>query len=436
MLRWKSSLKPAAAAPATDYRATVLADNPLFYYRLGEASGTDAYDEVATANNATYHNTPALGQTGAISGDSNTAVKFDESSAEYAETVTLSSETSLRPCTIECFVKIDGASDAWAGIVFYRGTNADASGLNIKDSVQGKLGYHWNNTSVYSYDGAPTLANNTWYYIAFVLEHDKATFHVIEEDGTRTTTVNTTSHAALDASNDGWFIGKDSAGTRYFNGTIDEVAIYDQALSQSTVVAHAAAAGYTSSTYLIEENFEGTGTPTSWSSTGTVDYDSTPPASSPNGGEVMEITNNSNYAEFSTTGANLYFQFRLDTLPYAANDWVGLLDASGSILAGIVIQTDGGVRLQMDNTYSTMSDTISVNQWYHARLVYVSGGPSTLEINTTGTFSGDGTDYVEHTDSDATAAVATARIRGPRGGVRTGYYDRVISSSNTIGNNP
>tara|TARA_R100001015_G_C4627158_1_gene186541 strand:+ start:1148 stop:2404 length:1257 start_codon:yes stop_codon:yes gene_type:complete len=191
-----------------------------------------------------------------------------------------------------------------------------------------------------------------------------------------------------------------------------------------------------STTYLLEENFEGTGTPTSWSSTGTVDYDSTPPASSPNGGEVMEITDRTNYSEFSTTGSNLYFQFRLGTLPFAANDWVGLLDGSGSILAGIVIQPDGGVRLQMDNTYSTMSDTISVNQWYHARLVYVSGGPSTLEINTTGTFSGDGTDYVEHTDSDATAAVATARIRGPRGGVRTGYYDRVISSSNTIGNNP
>ncbi len=51
MLRWKSSLKPAAAAPATDYKATVLADNPLFYYRLGEASGTNAYDEVAAANN-------------------------------------------------------------------------------------------------------------------------------------------------------------------------------------------------------------------------------------------------------------------------------------------------------------------------------------------------------------------------------------------------
>ena len=433
----------ALSGGGTSYKDTVLADNPLFYYRLGEASGDTSgnmYDEVATSNNGTYYNTPTLGQTGAISGDSNTSVKFEEANAEYADTVTLSSETSLLPCTIECFIKTDGASDSNAGIVFIRGS-VPASGLNMygaSTSVR-RLGYHWNNGSAtYGFSSGPTFADNTWYYVALVIESTKATFYMIDESGTLTTpAVKTTTHAAIDVSSNGWTIGRDAFGSnRSFQGWVDEVAIYDQAFSQSKVVAHAAAAGFASSTYLIEENFEGTGTPTSWSSTGTVDYDSTPPASSPNGGEVMEISDNSNYAEFSTTGANLYFQFRLDTLPYAANDWVGLLDASGSILAGIVIQTDGGVRLQMDNTYSTMSDTISINQWYHARLVYVSGGPSTLEINTTGTFSGDGTDYVEHTDSDATAAVATARIRGPRGGVRTGYYDRVISSSNTIGNSP
>ena len=229
----------------TSYKDTILADNPLFYYRLGEASGTNAYDEVATTNNGTYYNTPTLGQTGAISGDSNTSVKFEEANSEYAETVTLSSETSLLPCTIECFVKIDGASDAWAGIVFFRGTGS-ASGLNIKSNDQGKLGYHWNNTSVYQYGSAPTLSDDTWYYVALVVESTKATFYVIEEDGTLTTAVNTTSHAALDASSNGWKIALDDATTRYFNGTIDEVAIYDQALSQSTVVAHAAAAGYTS----------------------------------------------------------------------------------------------------------------------------------------------------------------------------------------------
>ena len=131
MLRWKSSLKPAAAAAAANYRSTIMEDNPLFYYRLGEASGTTPYDEVAAASNGTYYNTPDLGQTGAISGDSNTSVKFKEASSEYADTVTLTSETSLLPCTIECFIKTDGASDSYAGILFARGT-VNASGLNLR----------------------------------------------------------------------------------------------------------------------------------------------------------------------------------------------------------------------------------------------------------------------------------------------------------------
>ena len=230
----------------TSYRSTVLADNPLFYYRLGEASGTDAYDEVAAGNNGTYYNTPDLGETGAVSGDSNTSVKFKEASSEYATTVTLT-ETSLLPCTIECFVKLDGASDGNAGIVFYRATNAQASGLNLYGSST-KLGYHWNGSSAtYGFSSGPTLADNTWYYVALVVEATQATIYTIEENGTLATpAVNTTTHTALDASGDHWLIGLDDATTRYFQGTIDEVAIYDQALSQSTLVAHAAAAGFTS----------------------------------------------------------------------------------------------------------------------------------------------------------------------------------------------
>lgn len=244
MLRWKSSLKPAAA---TDYRATVLADNPLFYYRLGEASGIDAYDEVATTNNGTYYNTPDLGETGAISGDSNTSVLFEQANSESAETVTLSSETSLLPCTMECFIKPSGASDSNAGMVFYRSGSNAASGIWQKGSTLGKLAYSWRDASnTWGWSGGPTLSDNTWYYVALVVTSTEATFYVIEEDGTLTTAVNTVSHSALDCSNDGWHIARDPTLTRYFQGYIDEVAIYDQALSQSTLVAHAAAAGFSS----------------------------------------------------------------------------------------------------------------------------------------------------------------------------------------------
>lgn len=237
-------------AGAGAYRGTILADNPLFYYRLGESSGaTTAYDEVATAANGTYYGSPTFGQTGAISGDSNTSVKFKEADSDYAQALTLSSETSLLPCTIECFMKTDGASDTNAGIVFYRSGSNTASGLNMygaSTSVR-RLGYHWRDQSgTWGFSTGPTLSDNTWYYVALVVESTKATFYVIDESGTTTTAENSVSHSGLDCSNDGWRFARDSSYTRYFQGWLDEIAIYDQALSQSTLEAHAAAAGFSS----------------------------------------------------------------------------------------------------------------------------------------------------------------------------------------------
>jgi len=66
-------------APSGDYRSTVLADQPLAYWRLGEASGTVASDEMR-AFNGTYVGNPTLGRPGALQGDPNTAVAFDGTS--------------------------------------------------------------------------------------------------------------------------------------------------------------------------------------------------------------------------------------------------------------------------------------------------------------------------------------------------------------------
>jgi hypothetical protein len=68
------------------YRDEVLADSPLAYLRLGEASGTAAADEVG-AHAGTYVNTPTLGAAGAVSG--NTAVSFDAAQSERVTWTTL-----------------------------------------------------------------------------------------------------------------------------------------------------------------------------------------------------------------------------------------------------------------------------------------------------------------------------------------------------------
>ena len=58
------------------YVDVVDALNPTGYWRLGESAGATATDR-AGSNNGTYGSGTTLGVTGALSGDSDTAVDFD-----------------------------------------------------------------------------------------------------------------------------------------------------------------------------------------------------------------------------------------------------------------------------------------------------------------------------------------------------------------------
>jgi hypothetical protein len=63
----------------------LLSLGPVGYWRLGEWSGTVAVDLSTNHINGTYYNSPALQQLGAIRGDRNFAVSFDERHRAYVE---------------------------------------------------------------------------------------------------------------------------------------------------------------------------------------------------------------------------------------------------------------------------------------------------------------------------------------------------------------
>ncbi len=72
-----------AAPESISYAQAVLNLGPVGYWRLGETSGTIANNETANNLDGTYFNTPTLGQTGAISGDPDTSVRFRDVSNEF-----------------------------------------------------------------------------------------------------------------------------------------------------------------------------------------------------------------------------------------------------------------------------------------------------------------------------------------------------------------
>ena len=94
----RTSLLPAP--PADSYGAAVYADQPVLYWRLGEASGTAATDSSTALSPGTYRGSGwTLGQTGAITGTTNKAARsagssgFVSSNSSYAGPQIYSIET-------------------------------------------------------------------------------------------------------------------------------------------------------------------------------------------------------------------------------------------------------------------------------------------------------------------------------------------------------
>lgn len=93
----------AKGAAAASYSAEVLADSPVGYWILGDASGTTATDSSGNGNHGTYQNTPTLGEPGAVLG--NTAALFARASNQR---VALGQPAILKVTgqfTMECWYK-------------------------------------------------------------------------------------------------------------------------------------------------------------------------------------------------------------------------------------------------------------------------------------------------------------------------------------------
>jgi hypothetical protein len=208
------------------YADEVLADNPVSYWRLGEAAGTTADDELGV-NAGTYVGTITLGATGALTGDSNTAVDFDPSDS----VITVADSASLDVgdvFTLEAWVNRDGVVGSAGGII-----SKQFNGYAIEDIGSG--------TWRFSHDGVGTLTTATsdipstgWHHL--VATKNGATINVYL-DGVDVTGA-TTDSTIVDNASTLW-IGRSGQGRWY--GKIDEVAIYDTALSGARVAAHYAA---------------------------------------------------------------------------------------------------------------------------------------------------------------------------------------------------
>ena len=145
---------------------------------------------------------------------------------DYAEQIT-PLNVSTNTITLSCWIKPNGTQTSNAGILF-SGSNG-ATGINFRTANQ--VGYHWaDGAGSYNWAGGPTLPADVWSHLALVVNGTSATVYLNGIAYTRTAT-----HSAVNF-NSVFQMGIDRSNTsRNFKGQIDEVAMYNRALTQNEV---------------------------------------------------------------------------------------------------------------------------------------------------------------------------------------------------------
>jgi hypothetical protein len=225
---------PATASETLDYRALVISDAPVAYYRLNDEGGT-AKDEMGQ-HDGTYQGSVSHGP-GAIAGDPDGALVG--SGDGWVDVPGGFPFTGNAPYSIEAWVAAKPASTL-TGVLARNlaapgQSPADGYSLYIETDLSPIMG-RWKSSAEQSAS-------------AHALTQDRFTHVVGSYDGTTLTVyidgVEAGHHGAsatIVAPTTDMTIGATRNGTYgHFVGALDEVALYDKALSAERVAAHFAA---------------------------------------------------------------------------------------------------------------------------------------------------------------------------------------------------
>lgn len=198
-------------------------------------------------------------------------------------------------------------------------------------------------------------------------------------------------------------------------------------------------------TYLIDEDFEETGTPTvgGWTATGSPEYDNA--SHSTLTGEALELdSGDQTYASYtanSTVWAATKIELASSAIPSSAVSYFAIRSSSGGALVILRIGVGGSGKVALfcagvDGTASS-TFTISGATLYYVWLKYVDGGTCELYVSTTPTKPAMSTDSATQFSTSATDDNSgdAARVDFRGGAYLNGvYYDEVFVSTSELTN--
>lgn len=251
-------------SPGGNYSSVVSADNPFSYWRLGENSGTTATNEIAGEVDGSYDGSPTLGVPGLIALDNDTAVAFDGTNerVDIPDDADINTGGPYTTKSFELWFRADNVQDRQ--VLYEQGGNARGAALYV-DSGEVYVGA-WNTSN----DPGPSApwdsaeAINNGLYVGTGIEANQTYHLVMVMDGDASGTTGTITGylngsafgvvsgvGQLFGANADIAIGGYKNNTRFhsgngattgnggfFDGTIDEVALYNTALTAGQVSDH------------------------------------------------------------------------------------------------------------------------------------------------------------------------------------------------------
>jgi hypothetical protein len=206
-----------AASPITVV-VGVAASGLVAAYGFEEGSGSTLSDSSGNGNGGTIS-----GASWTPSGRFGKALSFSSGMVSINDSASLHLSSGL---TLEAWVRPSALTATWSDIIFKANDNYFLMGSTPQSQLP-DLGGTFAATNLY---GTNALALNTWTHIAGTYDGTTMRFYV---NGVAVASAAQT--GAIPSSTGNLFIGGDSSNGQHWNGLIDEVRVYNRALSAGEI---------------------------------------------------------------------------------------------------------------------------------------------------------------------------------------------------------
>jgi len=239
--------------PVETYEQAVVNLNPFAFYQFNDvnnpASGTAESFDYAGGFNGTYGTAVLNGYNGTPGPTSSSGFPgFNSTNLAAAFSPAAGNNVELPPwnysgnsMTFTAWLNPAGIENDAAGVVICRGTGVVAGLVYYGAVTNGNvpIGYVWNNDpQTYGWNSGLVPPAGQWSLVALVISPASATIYVMNASGLQASTQ--VYPNLIQTFNTNEYIGEDAAdeganGTRSFSGTIDDVAVFNTALTRDQV---------------------------------------------------------------------------------------------------------------------------------------------------------------------------------------------------------